>query len=99
LDRQAFRDIRELLDGGNAIVHLSAVSNDPKKQIRGRHLRRHQSEGKRSNRVMAAERGVKYFVCTSSCSMYGYAERGLGRRVRSRLAFGDSMFNQWPSCS
>ena len=80
LDRQAFGDIREfpaeLLEGVDAVVHLSAVSNDPM----GSKFEAVTGEINRDASVriaqMAAERGVKNFVFASSCSMYGYAEGG-----------------------
>ena len=80
LDRQVFGDIREFpaefLDGVDAVVHLSAVSNDPM----GNKFEAVTGEINRDASVriaqMAAERGVKNFVFASSCSMYGYAEGG-----------------------
>ena len=80
LDRQAFGDIREfpaeLLDGVDAVVHLSAISNDPM----GNKYEAVTGEINRDATVriarLAAERGVKSFVFASSCSMYGYAEGG-----------------------
>jgi nucleoside-diphosphate-sugar epimerase len=78
LDRQVFGDIREfpaeLLDGVDAVVHLSAVSNDPM----GNKFEVVTGEINRDATVriaqLAAEHGVKSFVFASSCSMYGYAE-------------------------
>ncbi|MDQ0512173.1 NAD-dependent epimerase/dehydratase family protein [Ancylobacter amanitiformis] len=80
LDRQVFGDIRdfpvELLDGVDAVVHLSAVSNDPM----GNKFEAvtHEINQVASIRLAeaAAARGVKNFVFASSCSMYGYAEGG-----------------------
>ena len=80
LDRQVFGDIREfpaeLLDGVDAVVHLSAISNDPM----GNKFEAVTGEINRDATVriarLAAERGVKRFVFASSCSMYGYAEGG-----------------------
>lgn len=80
LDRQVFGDIREfpaeLLDGVDAIVHLSAVSNDPM----GNKFEAVTSEINQDASVriaqLAAGRGVKNFVFASSCSMYGAAEGG-----------------------
>ena len=75
-----FGDIRELpvqlLDGVDAVVHLSAVSNDPMgnkfEDVTGEI---NQNASIRIARL-AADRGVKNFVFASSCSMYGYAEGG-----------------------
>jgi nucleoside-diphosphate-sugar epimerase len=80
LDRQAFGDIREfppeLLDGVDAVVHLSAVSNDPM----GSKFEAVTGEINRDASVriaqLAAEREVTNFVFASSCSIYGYAEGG-----------------------
>jgi nucleoside-diphosphate-sugar epimerase len=80
LNRQVFGDIRELpaqlLDGVDAVVHLSAVSNDPM----GNRFEAVTGEINQNASVriarLAADRGVKNFVFASSCSMYGYAEGG-----------------------
>jgi nucleoside-diphosphate-sugar epimerase len=80
LDRQVFGDIREfpaeLLDGVDAVVHLSAISNDPM----GNKFEAVTEEINRDATVrlarLAVERRVKSFVFASSCSMYGYAESG-----------------------
>ena len=80
LDRQAFGDIREfpaeLLDGVDAVAHLSAISNDPM----GNKFEAVTAEINQAATVrlarLAAERGVRSFVFASSCSMYGYAESG-----------------------
>jgi nucleoside-diphosphate-sugar epimerase len=80
LDRQVFGDIREfppeLLDGIDAVVHLSAVSNDPM----GNKFETVTGDINQNASVrlaqLAAARGVKNFVFASSCSMYGYAEGG-----------------------
>jgi nucleoside-diphosphate-sugar epimerase len=80
LDQQVFGDIRELspklLDGMGAVVHLSAVSNDPM----GNKFEAVTGDINQQASVrlakLAAERGVKNFVFASSCSIYGYAEGG-----------------------
>jgi nucleoside-diphosphate-sugar epimerase len=80
LDQQVFGDIRELppklLDGTDAVVHLSAVSNDPM----GNKFEAVTGDINQQASVrlakLAAERGVRNFVFASSCSMYGYAEGG-----------------------
>lgn len=80
LDRQVFGDIREfraeLVDGVDAVVHLSAISNDPMgnkfETVTG------DINQQASTRLarLAADRGVKSFVFASSCSMYGNADGG-----------------------
>jgi nucleoside-diphosphate-sugar epimerase len=80
LDRQVFGDIRELpaelLDGVDAVVHLSAVSNDPMgnkfEDVTGEINQKATIRFAR----LAADRGVRNFVFASSCSMYGYAQGG-----------------------
>ncbi|HVZ10668.1 NAD-dependent epimerase/dehydratase family protein [Rhodopila sp.] len=80
LDRQIFGDIRdfpvEVLDGVDAVIHLSAVSNDPMGN-------RFEAVTHEINQVAtirlakaAAAHGAKHFAFASSCSMYGYAEGG-----------------------
>lgn len=79
LDRQVFADIREfpaeLLDGVDAVVHLSAISNDPM----GSKFEAVTGEINRDATVQiarpAAEREVKSFIFASSCSVYGDAEK------------------------
>jgi nucleoside-diphosphate-sugar epimerase len=85
LDRQIFGDIRDfadsLLDGVDAVVHLSAVSNDPmgaKFEIVTGEINEQASV--RLARLAAA-RGVKNFVFASSCSMYGCAEGAARREI------------------
>lgn len=77
---QVFGDVREfpaeLLEGVDAVVHLSAISNDPM----GNKFEAvtHDINERVSIRLaeQAAGRGVKNFVFASSCSMYGFAEGG-----------------------
>ncbi|MBV9286409.1 MAG: SDR family oxidoreductase [Hyphomicrobiales bacterium] len=80
LDRQVFGDIREipanLMEGVDAVVHLSAVSNDPMgNKFEAVTCDINQKASVRLAQL-AAERGVRTFVFASSCSMYGYAEGG-----------------------
>ncbi len=85
LNRQIFGDIRalppDLLDGVDAVVHLSAVSNDPM----GNKFEAVTAEINQQASVRLAEaaaaRGVRNFVFASSCSMYGYAEGGARRET------------------
>ncbi|MEN3793066.1 NAD(P)-dependent oxidoreductase [Fulvimarina sp. MAC3] len=80
LDAQYFGDMRsfpaELLDGVDAVVHLSAVSNDPM----GNRFEAVTDDINHAASLrlaeMARDRGVKSFVFASSCSMYGAAEGG-----------------------
>lgn len=75
LDRQIFGDVRtlpaELLAGLDAIVHLSAISNDPMGQTYEQvTLDVNHQAGIRLARLAKAA-GVQRFVFASSCSMYG----------------------------
>ena len=80
LDRQVFGDIRdfpaEVLDGVDAVVHLSAISNDPM----GNKFETVTGDINQQATIrlarLAADRGVKSFVFASSCSMYGSTEGG-----------------------
>jgi nucleoside-diphosphate-sugar epimerase len=88
LDRQVFGDIRELpgelLDGVDAVVHLSAISNDPM----GNKVEAVTGEINRDATVriawLAAERGVRNFVFASSCSMYAMRRAARARRAIPR---------------
>lgn len=78
VDVQYFRDVRKLdetvLQDVDAIVYLSAISNDPMgkafeavtEQINAQHCIHLAQKGKQA--------GVRNFVFASSCSMYGAAE-------------------------
>ena len=79
-DKQIFGDIRnfpiDALDKVDAVVHLSAISNDPmgnKFESVTHEINEHSSIRLAE---AAAANGVKNFVFASSCSMYGYAEGG-----------------------
>lgn len=79
-DRQIFGDIRnfpiDVLDKVDAVVHLSAISNDPMgNQFESVTHDINQHSSVRLAEAAAAS-GVKNFVFASSCSMYGYAEGG-----------------------
>ncbi len=80
LNRQIYGDIRnfpaEILDGVDAVVHLSAISNDPM----GNKFEKVTEEVNQKASIdlaeAAAARGVKNFIFASSCSMYGQADGG-----------------------
>lgn len=80
VNHQFWGDIRridpEILTGVDAIVQLSAVSNDPM-GIRFEGVTEAINfEATRNLAMLAKRAGVKRFVFASSCSMYGYAEGG-----------------------
>lgn len=80
LDVQYFSDVRalpdECLSGVDAIVHLSAISNDPM----GNAFESVTMEINHAASIDIARRaklaGVRSFVFASSCSVYGYAAEG-----------------------
>jgi nucleoside-diphosphate-sugar epimerase len=80
VDLQYFGDVRKLpdqvLSGVDAIIHLSAISNDPmglRYEDVTRDINFHSSI-ELAKRAIAS--GVKRFVFASSCSIYGFAEGG-----------------------
>ncbi len=80
LDLQRFGDIRDIdgsaLEGVDAVVHLSAVSNDPMGNRFEAVTARINFEATRRLAGLARDAGVSRFVFASSCSMYGFAEGG-----------------------
>lgn len=66
------RDVRpEQLDGFDAVVHLAALSNDPIGDFSPQLTREINYEATVSLARAAREAGVRRFVFSSSCSMYG----------------------------
>jgi nucleoside-diphosphate-sugar epimerase len=80
LNCQYFADVRnipcELLEGVDAIVHLAAVSNDPmgNKYEDVTMEINHRASVDLARKAKLA--GVRSFVFASSCSVYGFAEKG-----------------------
>jgi len=72
------KDIRDLgaedLDGFDAVVHLAALSNDPLGSLNGSWTEQinHRASVRLANLAKAA--GVKRFLFSSSCIMYGMSE-------------------------
>lgn len=79
-DVQLWGDIRTIdasvLDGVDAVVQLSAVSNDPMGNRFEGVTEAINYEATKNLAVLAKRSGVKRFVFASSCSMYGFAEGG-----------------------
>jgi nucleoside-diphosphate-sugar epimerase len=75
---QYFNDVRKIqktiLEGVNAIVHLSAISNDPMGKTFENVTMDINYKASVELAKKAKEMGVKAFVFASSCSMYGAAE-------------------------
>jgi nucleoside-diphosphate-sugar epimerase len=66
------RDVRtEHLEGFDAVVHLAALSNDPLGELSPELTREINYEATVSLARAARETGVRRFVFSSSCSMYG----------------------------
>jgi nucleoside-diphosphate-sugar epimerase len=79
-DVQLWGDIRTIdataLDGVDAVVQLSAVSNDPMGKRFERVTEAINYESTKTLATLAKRSGVKRFVFASSCSIYGFAEGG-----------------------
>ncbi len=79
-DVQFWGDIRNIdssvLEGVDAVVQLSAVSNDPMGSRFEGVTEAINFEATKSLAALAKSAGVKRFVFASSCSMYGFAEGG-----------------------
>lgn len=80
LNQQIYGDIRDFssdyLDDVDAIVHLSAISNDPMGNEFERVTNEINLEASIRLVQLAAMKGVSNFVFASSCSMYGAADSG-----------------------
>lgn len=80
VDEQIYGDVRlvsrEFLTGVDAIVHLAAISNDPMGKSFEEATFSINHKGTIHLAERAKEAGVKAFVFASSCSVYGFAEKG-----------------------
>ena len=78
VDVQYFADVRhfpaDVLNGIDAVVYLSAISNDPMGKIFEDVTFEVNCNAGVNIAKQAKARGVKAFVYASSCSIYGYAE-------------------------
>jgi nucleoside-diphosphate-sugar epimerase len=68
---------RGVLDSVDAVVDLSGISNDPSCELEPELTRSVNVDGAKRLAVIAREQGVRRYVFSSSCSVYGHAE-GLG---------------------
>jgi nucleoside-diphosphate-sugar epimerase len=68
---------RNLLAGVDAVVDLSGISNDPSCELEPELTRSVNVVGAKHLASVALEQGVKRYVFSSSCSVYGHGE-GLG---------------------
>lgn len=75
------KDIRKIekkdLDGIDAIIHLSALSNDPMGQIDPKITLAINYKASVKLAKLAKKNGVKRFIFSSSCSIYGIAKNGI----------------------
>jgi nucleoside-diphosphate-sugar epimerase len=78
IPRYLQRDIREVersdLRGCNAILHLAALCNDPLGELDGELTNEINYRATVRLAEMASQEGVKRFLFSSSCSMYGLAD-------------------------
>jgi nucleoside-diphosphate-sugar epimerase len=68
---------RSLLAGVEGVIDLSGISNDPSCELEPELTRSVNVEGARRLASAAVEQGVRRYVFSSSCSVYGHGE-GLG---------------------
>lgn len=75
------KDIREIsekdLEGFDAVIHLCALSNDPIGELDPNLTREINFEGTVKTAKLAKKAGVKRFLFSSSCSIYGIAKDGI----------------------
>lgn len=81
LYRKITKDIREVseedLNGMDAVIHLSALSNDPMGEIDPKLTSQINFESSVKLAKMAKKMGVKRFLFSSSCSIYGIVKNGV----------------------
>jgi nucleoside-diphosphate-sugar epimerase len=65
---------RMLLHSVDAVVDLSGISNDPSCELEPELTRSVNLEGAKRLAVLAREQGVRKYVYSSSCSVYGHGE-------------------------
>ncbi|MEO9051797.1 MAG: NAD(P)-dependent oxidoreductase, partial [Ginsengibacter sp.] len=74
-DKELIKDIRDLniedLRGYDCVMHLAALSNDPMGDIDPKITYSINKQGSIKLAEMAKEAGVKRFLFSSSCSIYG----------------------------
>jgi nucleoside-diphosphate-sugar epimerase len=73
---------RKLMSGIDAVIDLSGISNDPSCELEPELTRSVNVDGARHLAGAAVEAGVKRYVYSSSCSVYGHGE-GLGLTEKS----------------
>ena len=77
-DRRINKDIRDIeladLEGIDAVVHLSAISNDPMGQLNPKVTDDINHKASIKLATLAKEAGISRFIFASSCSIYGAAD-------------------------
>ncbi len=73
----------ELFRGVDAVADLSGISNDPSCELEPELTRNVNVQGGKRLAVLAHEAGVRRYVYSSSCSVYGHGE-GLGLTEESK---------------
>lgn len=77
-DRELIKDLRMLtiedLEGYDAVMHLAAISNDPMGNINAGITYSINKDGSIRLAELAKQAGVKRFLFSSSCSIYGKGE-------------------------
>jgi nucleoside-diphosphate-sugar epimerase len=73
---------RRLLESIDAVVDLSGISNDPSCELEPELTRSVNVDGAKRLAIAAREQGVRRYVFSSSCSVYGHGE-GLGLHEES----------------
>ena len=75
------KDIRKVklqdLVGFDAVIHLSALSNDPIGELNASLTKEINYEATVKIATLAKKAGVKRFIFSSSCSIYGISENGI----------------------
>lgn len=70
-DMQNIDSYSNLLDDVEAVIHLAAISNDPSCDLDPYYTKKINVEGTKKLARMCKERGVKRFLFSSSCAIYG----------------------------
>jgi dTDP-4-amino-4,6-dideoxygalactose transaminase/nucleoside-diphosphate-sugar epimerase len=64
-------DFKDVFDGVDSVIHLAALSNDPSADLRPEQTQRVNFEATTELARRAARAGVRRFLFSSSCSVYG----------------------------
>ncbi len=70
-DIQNIESYPNLLDNIDSVIHLAGLSNDPSCDLDPYYTKKINVEGTRKLVKMCKEKGVKRFIFSSSCSVYG----------------------------